>query len=178
MDYYIEIAIKGDKQRPIPRLMSALTVQLHHALVKTKQQIAIAYPKYHLTLGDIVRLHGTQEALDTLGLEWLGDLTSFSQVSDMQKVPDEVSYRNYFRIRPAKQSSKLRAGLKSGHITDSQTYRRKMFAETITAPFIDIPSTSTGQYYRRFVGMMEVEQANSGEFDTFGQSKFATVPHF
>lgn len=178
MKHYLEFTLSGNKKTPVPVLMSSLLNQVHHALVKLgTTQIGVSFPRYDITLGNVLRLHGEAHLLKLFVLN-VDKFESGISVSDIRPVPESVSHACFYRVRPSKQNSKLQAGIKSGHITDPKSYIVKMCQETIDAPFFQSKSTSTNQSYRRFVGRMDIETPIEGVFDTFGLSKTASVPVF
>lgn len=176
--HYLEFTLKSSKKVSAPVLMSALLHQVHLALVKLEtDQLGVSFPQYSTTLGSVLRVHGEAHLLKLFVLN-IDKLDAGISVSDIREVPGSVNHARFYRVRPSKQNSKLKAGLKSGHITDPKAYIAKMCQEVITAPFFQSNSTSTQQSYKRFVARDVVDSGMSGQFDSFGLSKTATVPIF
>ena len=74
--HYIDITLLPDPEFSHAHLLGALVAKLHRALVQLKaDDIGISFPRYNLrprSLGDVLRLHGTEAALQRLmELPWL-----------------------------------------------------------------------------------------------------------
>lgn len=178
MTHYLEFTLKSSKKTPTPVIMSALLNHVHHTLVKLETvQLGVSFPGYGTTLGSVLRLHGEHYLLKLFVMA-LDRLPQEVIVSDIRLVPDVVRQACFYRVRTSKQNSKLQAGLKSGHITNAKEYVVKMCQEVLNTPYFYSQSTSTGQGYKRFIGYSEVDSGASGEFDSFGLSKTASVPVF
>ena len=183
MDHYIDVLLKPDAEMRESPLMNLVYNKFHKALVKLKTElIGVSFPKYHVKLGKVVRLHSDKTNLQNLqGLNWLGGIAGYCEISDVKNVPADVKYRTVSRIRTNMGKSKLERLKRRGSITPSEekNYRAKMFSQGLDNPFLDLKSGSTGQKHRRFIHIGPIlDQPVRGKFDSYGLSKVATVPWF
>jgi len=160
----------------------AVKVQ-HKALFELKStEIAVSFPKYKVLLGDVIRLHGSEVKLSELqSTNWLGGLSGYCQVSPIQTVPDDVSYRVISRIQANMTVAKLRWLIKRGSISETEVkqYKTKMFQKGLDNPYLELQSTSTGHLHRRYLQFGELnKEPVEGAFDTFALRKTATIPWF
>lgn len=90
MDSYIEIKLKPDAEMPLNWLLNMLYTKLHKTLCDLNStSIGVSFPAYQQTLGDTLRLHGTQTDLDQLQTKnWIGGMSGYCQLSAIQAVPD------------------------------------------------------------------------------------------
>jgi CRISPR-associated endonuclease Csy4 len=183
MDSYIEIKLKPDAEMRLNCLLNMLYTKLHKALFDlSANNIGVSFPAYKITLGDMLRLHGTQTALEQLQAKnWIGGMSGYCQLSAIQAVPDQVKYRTVSRKQSTMSHAKLNRLLKRESIAPEQTpqYKAKMFAKGLDDPYIELTSSSNGHKHRRYIefGALQAEPV-AGEFDQFGLSKTATVPWF
>ena len=183
MDHYIDVLLKPDAEMRESPLMNLVYNKFHKALVKLKTElIGVSFPKYHVKLGKVVRLHSDKTNLQNLqGLNWLGGIAGYCEISDVKNVPADVKYRTVSRIRTNMGKSKLERLKRRGSITPSEekNYRAKMFSQGLVNPYLDLKSGSTGQKHRRFIHFGPLlDQPVQGKFDSYGLSKVATVPWF
>ena len=193
MNSYINIQIKPDAEFRENVLLNKAFTKLHKALHDSKQTtIGVSFPNIKLKLGDTIRLHGDKLSLETLQQSnWLGGLSGYCQVSDILPVPKEVEgYRTVSRIqttmtlkkmekRVSHQESKGILETKEDIKAYKRQYKEKMYASSLDNPYLELQSTSTGNIYRVFIAMGELQQQNqAGTFNAFGLSKVATIPWF
>lgn len=184
MNHYFNITLLPDAEMPATVLMNAICAKLHKALFDSRStSIGISFPKFEVTLGNVLRLHGSEADLQKLhGANWLGGMNGYCKFSDITAVPADAKYRTVSRKQPTMSQSKLNRLLKRGSITDDKVkaYNAKMFAEKgLGNPYLDFVSSSNGQRHRRYIEVGELLDAPvAGQFDQFGLSKTATVPWF
>ena len=183
MDSYIEITIKPDAEMRENVLLNKVYTKLHKALVTLKSDcIGVSFPNYKVRLGRVVRIHSNDAMLhDLTGLNWLGGLVGYCDVSDIQVVPSECGYRTISRIQSTMSQSKLKRLIKRGSISDEQvkSYKAKMFTKGLDNPYFELESGSNGHKHRRYLQFGEIKKEPAqGCFDEFGLSKTATVPWF
>ena len=183
MEYYIDIELKPDAEMQESPLMNLVYNKFHKALIKLKtEQIGVSFPKCQIKLGKVLRLHGDKTDLHNLqGLNWLGGVAGYCEISDVKNVPAGVKYRTISRIRTNMTKSKLERLKRRGSITpgEEKTYKAKMFSQGLDNPYLDLESGSTGQKHRRFIHLGPLlDQPVAGKFDSYGLSKVATVPWF
>ncbi len=183
MDHYLEITLLPDAEFPATVLMNSLYSKLHKALVDLKSRdIGVSFPKKEKTLGNVLRLHGSTQALEALQKRnWIGAMASYCNISEVRPVPGGVKHRTLSRKQSTMSFSKLRRLQKRGAISDDEVkqYKAKMFAKGFDDPYLQLISGSNGHRHRRYIEFGELQDEPSiGQFDQFGLSKTATVPWF
>ncbi len=62
---------------------------------------------------------------------------------------------------------------------DVNNYKAKMFSPGLNLPYLELQSSSNGNKHRRYIVIGELSsEPTTGNFDTFGLSKTATIPWF
>ena len=183
MDYYLDICTKPDAEMRQNLLLNMVYTKLHKELFDRKAtDIGVSFPEYRVLLGGVIRLHSTQQKLQSLyESDWLGGLSGYCKLIGVRRVPTDVKYRTISRVQSTMTESKLRRLVKRGSITDDDVreYRAKMFANGLDNPYLELQSISTGHKHRRYLAFGSLQEApTAGEFDQFGLSKTATIPWF
>lgn len=183
MDSYMDIKLLPDAEIPASVLMNAIYTKLHKTLYDLKlTSIGISFPKYEVTLGNVLRIHGDKSNISDLqGLSWIAGMSDYCVVSEINPVPEDVKFRTISRKQSTMSSAKMRRLLKRGSITEDEVkaYKAKMFAKGLDDPYLELVSGSNGHKHRRYIEFGNlVDEPISGEFDQFGLSKTATVPWF
>lgn len=183
MDHYVDIKLSPDAEIPATVLMNAMYAKLHKALYDIgSKTIGVSFPKYKVTLGNVLRLHGNQSDLSALQQKsWLGGMSGYCKVGDIVSVPDDTKHRTVSRKQTTMSQAKLKRLLKRGSITEQEVkqYRAKMFTKGLDNPYLELVSGSSGHKHRRYIEFGELlDEPVAGQFDQFGLSKTATVPWF
>lgn len=183
MNHYFEIRMQPDPEIPVTVLMNAVYAKLHKALCDLNSTgIGVSFPNSQVTLGNTLRLHGSDKDLDDLlRLNWIGPMSGYCQISAIQSVPLGISYRSVSRKQSTMTQSKLNRLIKRGSISQEQVkeYRAKMFTKGLDNPYVELVSGSNGQKHRRYIEFGPLlDIPTEGAFDQFGLSKTATVPWF
>lgn len=183
MDYYIDIQIKPDPEMRENVLLNKVYSKLHKALYSLKStEIGVSFPKYKIMLGDVIRIHGSENKLTELqDTNWLGGLIGYCDVSSIKTIPHNVSYRTISRKQSNMTEAKLRRLIKRGSISQEEMkqYKAKMFQQGLDNAYFELESTSNNQKYRRYIEFGELKnQKTTGQFDSFGLSKEVTIPCF
>jgi len=183
MDNYIDIQIQPDAEMRENVLMNKLYTKLHKALFDFKSSgIGVSFPEYKVLLGRKIRLHGNSSMLNDLqGLNWLGGLSGYCQISEILTVPENVQYRVISRKQSTMTQAKLNRLIKRGTISEEniKAYKAKMFTKGLDNPYLELVSTSNEHQHRRYLQFSALlDKPVEGEFDTFGLSKTGTVPWF
>jgi CRISPR-associated endonuclease Csy4 len=183
MDNYIDIMLKPDAELPLNRLLNTVYTKLHKALCDLNStSIGVSFPNSQATLGNTLRLHGSDKDLDDLmRLNWIGGMSVYCSISDILPVPDNSKFRTVSRKQTTMSQSKLNRLLKRGSITEDEVknYKAKMFTKGLDNPYLELQSGSNGHRHRRYIEFGELlNEPVSGQFDQFGLSKTATVPWF
>lgn len=184
MDSYVDIIVLPDAEITSPALMNNLFAKLHRALVKhSSGNVAVSFPKYGKTLGDILRLHGTFTALDCLMMQpWLKGLRDYTSVSNILTVPDDIQgYRTTFRVQQKSPQNIRRRAISKGWLSEEEALQKipDSKQKRVALPFIQIKSQSTNQEVYLFVKCGELLDApETGLFSSYGFSRIATTPWF
>ena len=183
MNHYVDIKLLPDAEIPAAVLMNAICTKLHKTLCDLHSSyIGISFPKYKITLGNILRIHGSESDLKKhQDNSWLGGMSGYCQVSEVLAVPENTKHRNVSRVQTTMSMSKLRRLQKRGPISeeDVRAYKAKMFTKGLDNPYLELQSGSNGNRHRRYIQFGELrDKPVTGEFDQFGLSKTATVPWF
>lgn len=183
MDNYIEITLRPDAEMPLNWLMNAIYTKFHKALHDLgSTSIGISFPKCKVTLGNTLRIHGSDKNLSALHQQdWLGGMKGYCKVSDITAVPESVKHCTISRKQTTMSGSKLRRLIKRGTISEEEAkqYRAKMFSKGLDNPYLELQSASNSHRHRRYIEFGELlDHPVIGEFDSFGLSKTATVPWF
>ena len=183
MDNYININLRPDAEMPVNRLLNTVYAKLHKALFGlSSTSIGISFPNYKVTLGSMLRLHGSQSDLAVLQQKsWLDGMSGYCDVSDISQVPDNCQYRTVSRVQSTMTQAKLKRLIKRGSIPESdvKAYKAKMFSKGLDNPYLELESGSNGHKHRRYITFGELlDTPIKGKFDQFGLSKTATVSWF
>ena len=187
MEYFVDIDLLPDPEFPTHILLGALYAKLHRALASNNEMgIAVCFPGYQSrppTLGSRMRLIGSPPALQApSGAYWLNSMHDHIKVGTLAKVPVDASYRTLQRVQAKSNPERLRRRLIKRHGLDETQARERIpdsVAETLSLPFVQLPSHSTGKYFRLFLSLGPEQAAPTlGEFNAYGLSQTATVPWF
>jgi CRISPR-associated endonuclease Csy4 len=184
MNHYIDIKILPDAEINANFLLNKVYAKLHKALFDRKSDaIGVSFPEYRKILGQVLRIHGTQQALEQLQAQnWLARLADYCKVSAISEVPTSIQgYRTVSRIQTTMSASKLRRLLKRGSIKQDETkqYNAKLFTKGLDNPYLELKSASNGHLHRRYIAFGALQKiAVDGKLDVFGLSKTATIPWF
>jgi CRISPR-associated endonuclease Csy4 len=200
--FYQDIKLFPDDEIDVAFLRNKLYQKLHKTLFDLKtNDIGISFPNLKLLkendipnmlLGNLIRLHSNEKSIKSLHSQnWLGGLSGYCKLGEILQVPSKIKgYQIISRIHPSKSESNLRSHInyqKNQGILKSQDdikeyqkkYRLQMYKESLPNPYLELISTSTQNRYRVYLKFVNiVQENNSGEFNTFGLSKSATVPIF
>lgn len=184
MDHYLEIRVLADPEFTTQQLLDALFSKLHRALAQTTLgNIGISFPDAAKTLGGTIRLHGLADALAALqGTFWLKGLRDYTQVSEIQPVPDNAAYRVVKRVQVKSSAKRLRRrSVAKGWLTQEQAENQIPLSKEKRSnlPYLQLKSASTGQMFKLFIEQGPIQPIPStGEFSAYGLSATATIPWF
>ncbi|WP_045858079.1 type I-F CRISPR-associated endoribonuclease Cas6/Csy4 [Teredinibacter purpureus] len=183
MNHYVDVKLFPDAEIPSSVLMNAIYTKFHKALCDLgARAIGVSFPKFNVTLCNLLRLHGSEADLSALLQQnWLGGMSSYCTLSEIQEVPVNTKHRAVSRRQSNMSEAKLKRLIKRGSITEveAKAYRAKMFSNGLDNPYIELTSASNGHKHRRYIEFGELlDSPVEGEFDQFGLSKTATVPWF
>jgi CRISPR-associated endonuclease Csy4 len=180
MNYYLNIKINAKEKSN--RFLNKAYNQVHNALVSiNSSSIGVSFPEFNLTLGRIIRLHGSKEDLEkVLNSEPMQSIESCT-IFAISPIPENCSsFVRTSRIQPKLSNSKFNRLVKRGSISqeNKKKYRTNMLQSSIDNPFVLLQSGSNKNVYKRFFKIEKIHSLESGTFDSFGTSKNASVPAF
>ncbi|PQQ25083.1 type I-F CRISPR-associated endoribonuclease Cas6/Csy4 [Photorhabdus hindustanensis] len=184
MDYYFEIRVLSDPEFSQQDLMEALFAKLHRALGQVGNgRIGVSFPRARKTLGDTLRIHGANEALNDLqSLSWLKGLRDYTEMTDIQPIPQETKYCCVSRVQVKSSVERLRRrSIKKGWLTEEQALQRISISkeQRTHLPFLFLKSLSSGQSFLLFVEQGSIQDKPiPGVFSSYGLSSSATIPWF
>lgn len=184
MDFYLEITILPDSEFKDTMLMSELFSKLHLFLAqRRKGDIGVSFPNVGITLGNILRLHGTQEALNQLiTTNWLGLMLDHVNVSNILQVPDGSKHRAVRRVQVKSSVERLRRrSILKGWLTEEESIKQIPLSneKRLKLPFVQLKSLSSRQGFRLFIEHGPLKDKNeSGVFTFYGLGGSTTVPWF
>ncbi len=183
-NYYLDIQVEPDLEISAPALLNNLFAKFHRAMAQhCNGQIAVSFPKYDKTLGDVLRLFGTQEVLEQfMAQPWLKGLRDYTQVSDIQAVPEEVKgYRSVFRVQRKSPQNKRKRAVSKGWLSETEALEQMpdQAFQPLSLPYLQLHSLSNKQVMRVYIQLGELgNQPQTGEVSSYGLSRTATVPWF
>ena len=187
MSHYIDIHLRPDPEIAEHLLMAALYGRLHMRLVELKaEDIGLSFPGYRAKparLGGVLRLVGQADALArvTAG-NWLGALREHVLTKDVLPIPANAEHRRLRRIQAKSNPARLRRRQMKRHgLSEAEALARvpDSAVETLSLPYVQLRSASTGQSFRLFLELGEPqEEVKGGSFNAFGLSSVNTTPWF
>jgi len=184
MGHYIDIKILPDTEFSPSLLMNALFAKFHRALVEAGHgEVGVSFPQAQKTLGDTVRLHGSQGVLQRLmAIGWLKGLTDYTSVTAITAVPDNCRFRVVKRVQAKSSVERMyRRSVKKGWLTaeEAETRMNAGKEQQLKLPFVQLKSRSTEQSFRLFIKQDKLLDAPvEGGFSAYGLSDAATIPWF
>ncbi|QCE34795.1 type I-F CRISPR-associated endoribonuclease Cas6/Csy4 [Acetobacteraceae bacterium] len=199
LSHYIDLKPVPEEDLKIPQAMGSLFEMLHKALAFSGERgIAISLPhhsegtKKHpfSSLGDVLRLHGAEQALQTLlkrsEFRTLADYVYFNQI---QPVPRETKNCVIRRVQVKSGTERLRRrAIKRHHLTEEEAKERYPDGKEALSflPYFSVKSLSTDQKnFRLFLSHKMVEgEPVEGIFSAYGlgikneAGQFPTIPWF
>jgi len=186
MDHYQNLKILPDPEFPPSMLMNALFAKLHRVLVQLKsKQIGVSFPMQDQkkpTLGDVLRLHGTADALQNLQAQnWLKGMRD--HLKEISSIPVDAQYCQVRRVQVKSSAERLRRRYRHRHEGITKTDAAGLIPESVEKrlglPYLQLKSGSTEQRFRLFIEHQSPQSnPTSGAFNRYGFSSEATVPWF
>ena len=187
LTHYIELKAIPQIEIPHSAIMAIALQNLHRILPLAEGQIGLGFPQYHREqgLGHLIRLFGTEENLKSLQPKLFGldELSNYFLIEPMTEVPKTTKPVRYQRVQHKGASAIRRSekrlkerGLWSEEIAQRMAVQQQQIKRY---PHVFLRSYTTGQ--KKF--LLEIQQVvcnqhQAGEFNGYGLSKTATVPHF
>ena len=194
MKFYIEITLRPSPNDEIPIyfLWQKLYQQIHLGFVEIQDSqgnvpVAASFPQYSEELNHLgckLRLFAEdKQTLESFNApKWLNRLTDYVHIKQIQQVQDNVTEFACFKRQQVKSSNERlarRKAKRSGNDYQQVLEQLKGYDEKrVQTPYINIKSQSTGNQFRLFIEKRIAENAQEGQFNSYGLSKTATVPWF
>jgi len=148
--------------------------------------VGVSFPDYRRvakTLGAVLRLHASEEALNTLmANDWLKGLLDYVKLIPITSVSVGADYRTIHRKQFKTNVDRLRRRRMK---RKSETFEEVVkaipdeVARSPDLPYIWMRSKSTQQCFCLFIGMGPTQKSPvSGRFSCYGLSSEATIPWF
>jgi len=185
--HYIEIKVIPDEETTAYQLMGGLYGKLHLALVRGQTNgVGVSFPGYRLvakTLGTVLRLHASEETLNTLmANDWLKGLRDYVKLTPVLPVPDDAEHRTVYRKQFKTNVDRLRRRRMKRKGETVEEVIRAIPDEVVRSPelpYVLMRSLSTKQHFGLFIGMGPSQKCPStGRFSCYGLSNEATIPWF
>ncbi|PSU36289.1 type I-F CRISPR-associated endoribonuclease Cas6/Csy4 [Photobacterium lutimaris] len=184
MNYYLDIQLQPDLEISAPALMNNLFAIFHRSTAQALPgKIAVSFPRYHRSLGDLLRLHGTDVNLNQLmALPWLKGLRDYIKVSAVQKVPADIKgYRSIYRVQKKSVNNRRKRSITKGWLTEEEALHciPDEGQQELKLPFLQFKSLSSRQNMRVYVALGELlSEPKTGPINSYGLSRVTTVPWF
>lgn len=182
--HYIDITLLPDPEFSPVHLLSALVSKLHRAFVQgCTTDIGVSYPRHAAkTLGSVLRLHGTSEALaKIMDQNWLTGMRDHTHVSEIRPVPSDVQHCIVQRRQFKTNAERLRRRrMQRKEETAEQAYAAipDSVERCPNVPFVHLRSSSTGESFCMFIEHVNVPAPVGGTFNSYGLGSRATIPWF
>lgn len=185
--HYVDITLRPDPEFSHAHLLGALIAKLHRALAQMQaSDIGVSFPRYQLkprSLGAVLRLHGSEDALNTLmALPWLQGIRDHAQIAEVAVVPPGAEHRlvqrrqfktNVERLRRRRMRRKAETAEQAAAAIPDSVERQP------DLPFVHLRSSSSGQPFCLFVELGPLQPISTpGPFNTYGLTQGGTVPWF
>ena len=181
MTHYFELQVLPNADVTIASIMNMAFGKLHLALARlNSDDIGVSFPRAKKTPGDMIRIHGRQEALNSLKEmnAWNGML-DFVQISAVAPVPEVDAYVQVNRVQPKFSAAKLRRAVRRGSMTEADAEALFQRQQDLKHSFLSLASGSTGQKYPLFFEQRTIPETEGlGTFNTFGFTSTGGVPMF
>lgn len=185
--HYVDIRVAPDPETSAAHLLGALYDRLHLALVQQRaDRVGVSFPGYSTaprTLGNVLRLHGDEQALRQLLLaDWLKGVRDHVRLTDIAPVPPEATHRTVQRRQFKTNVERLRRR-RMQRKGESQEQVEQAIPATVerrpNLPFVHLRSRSNNQSYCLFIALgTPVSSASPGTFNSHGLSPTSTIPWF
>lgn len=183
LSHYLDIRLLPDPEFETQELLNALFAKFHRSMSQTVPgQIGVSFPEVEKRLGAILRLHGSEPALDQLMADnWLKGMKDYCQISQSKAVPESVQYRTVRRVQIKSAHNKRKRSVAKGWLTPEQALETipDTQQKPIALPYIEMKSLSNQNRMRVYIEHGELQsQPTDGTFNSYGLSTNATVPWF
>lgn len=183
MEYYLDIQLLPDPEFGEQELLNALFAKFHRAMnQRAPSRVAISFPQAAQRLGNVLRLHGSADALATLMEEnWLQGMKDYCRCGSIMPIPAVCQYRTVKRVQAKSAYNKRKRSAAKGWLTAEEAEKQIPNGQErrLTLPYLEVKSLSNGNRMRVYIehGPLQATPAQ-GELNSYGLSGEATVPWF
>ncbi|TKJ91338.1 type I-F CRISPR-associated endoribonuclease Cas6/Csy4 [Erwinia persicina] len=184
MDYYQDIRVVADAEVSEQVIMARLFMRLHQFTGKVAEgRIGISFPQVKKTLGNQLRIHGTQADLTTLKQSsWLQGVLDYISCGEITAIPQTVSWRVVRRVQVKSSAERLRRrSVSKGWLSEAEAQQRISVCDEQRShlPYLLIKSGSNGHAYPLFIEHGPIQSSQTtGSFNSYGLSATQTIPWF
>ncbi len=187
MGHYLDIKVLANIEFSLKVLMNTLCGKLHRILTQlSKGDIGISFPKYDksaLHLGERLRIHGSQAALQNLmATDWISGMVDHVYISKILAVPNYTKYCIVRRIQTKSNADRIRRRYMRRHNLSEEQVTQLIpnsIEKMLNLPYITYKSGSTNQIFRLFVNQEFVESnLRANDFNAYGFSQTSSLPFF
>jgi len=180
---FIDLTVIPDEETTVPQEMEALYEKLHLVLVRAQTDSAgVSFPDYRCmakTFGSVLRLHGSEEVLNTLMTnDWLKGARDYVKVMPITPVPADAEHRTVYREQFKTNVDRIRRRRMKRKGESLEEIIKAIPAEVARAPdlpYVYLRSRSTKQHFGLCIGMGPMQRSPSVGY---GLSNEATIPWF
>ena len=170
MNSYLDIQVRTAESTPVPTVMSSVFSRLHLLLVERGDgSIGVSFPAADKTLGTILRLHGTPDALMDISPQF-SRFEDYCIISAPREVPSKHLWYQVTRVQPKMSAAKVRRLVSRGSLSaaEAETMLRK--PSSLSNPYVQVRSLSRGQAFRLFVDqrLADTPPKTAQTFNTYG----------
>ena len=181
--HFADLTLRGDEETPVREVLEIVFARLHLALTRTPASgVGLSFPAATLpgpftparSLGNVIRLHGSEEALRTLLVApWTSNLADHLVTSPLAPIPAGASPIRLVRVQAKSNTDRLvRRAVKRRGLTEMKA--REAYAghapERLALPYLSVRSASTKQSFRLFVHQEPAAEPRPGTFSAYGLS--------
>lgn len=186
MDYYVDLILLADAETNVNQVRTTVFDRLHLVLVDLgTHSVGVGFPKLRddANLGAVIRLHGGElELREICVAKKISQMRDYVEVGPIIRVPDGVKYRSVRRAQSKSNPERLRRRLRKRHnLSEEEALARipDSAGSFLALPFLNVRSGSSKQHFRLFLRHGPVvDEAVSGDFNSYGLSAKATIPWF
>lgn len=185
--HYVDLTVVPDAETGVPPLLGALYDKLHRALVQQRlDSIGVSFPQYSViprNLGDTLRLHGTEPALQAfVAGDWLRGIRDHVRSTGIAPTPADAGHRVVQRRQFKSNVERQRRRRMKRKGENREQVERAIpdsAAEQPNLPYVHLRSLSTHQPFCLFIALGPLQpEPTPGSFNTYGLGIGTTIPWF
>ena len=181
--HFTDLTLRGDEETSVREVLEIVFARLHLALTRSLPSgVGLSFPAATRpgafttthSLGNVVRLHGSAEALRALlASPWTSNLADHLVTSPIASVPIGASPIRLVRVQAKSNTDRLvRRAVKRRGLTEMKA--REAYAghaqKRLALPYLSVRSASTKQSFRLYVHQEPAAEPRPGTFSAYGLS--------